>query len=297
MKLVKLTPTVTLLANAAPGVPVNVIQHEGVYYLPMFSMDLGAPVEDEDFDDAPATRKPAGKLAVSKSPAKPSVSRPSLKAMQGMLLPDLVELAKKAGVNLEELKAERKVARWSVVTLAKALDEIFDVPDNDDGEEESPAPRKGGKKTAANNDDKEQFLTILADLDSTEITEDEAAQKLQQLCGNKKVAKEIINVFQDDASITTEDLWEKYAEHFDGTESAPVSKPAGKSPKGAAKPVAVDPEDLEEGDSVRAYWDAEEQWFKGTVTGFDDDEQPIISYEDGTEAAYDPEQISQIEKY
>jgi hypothetical protein len=307
MKKIKLTAKSAVIINTAPGTEVGALVHEGIVYFPAFTLPEAGDDSGEEDAPARATKPAAAPPARATKPEKsapaakaaPAGDLPSLAEMKKMALPDLVALAEENGIDLDALKAEHKVTRWSNVTLSKALDTAF--ADLDSGaEEDAPAPemkaRKGGKADSTN----KQFVRILNELDSQDIEEEDAERQLGNLLDDDDAAAAIVSAFMEDTKADAEALYERY-EAGEFTESKKKAAPAARGKAAPAKPVGkkkeatVEVEDLNEGDRVEVYWDDQEDWFPGEVVGFEGD-MPIIAYDDDTESTYDPELSSKIRR-
>lgn len=315
MRKQTITAQAALIVQIAAGTEVEAIVHGGLLYVPVMSYpdvegtsDTAAPSAPKGSTSKPAApAKPASKPVAAKAPAAAD-DLPSLKEMQAMTLPDLLALAKREDIDVEALKAEHKVTRWSVVTLSKALDEAFADSDGADVGKKAMTVTKGGKANSAD-PDKEEFDAIFNDLDGNAITEDEAVARLTTLCDNEDVASQIVGTFMDNDKLTIDELYDEYQEALEGgskkksTPAKSSSKPAGKSaapaksPVGKGKSKAVEPEDLEEGDKIRGFWDNEDAWFEGEVVGIDSESAlPIIAWEDETEGVLDTDEVSKLER-
>ena len=291
MKIGKIKPAATLVAQFAAGVEVTAIQHEGKMFLPVVGMG------EFETSDVP-TEEPK----VSKdSPAKAE---------------------KVAAVETHSSYTKDELMEMSIKDLTKILKDEFDVDPNDyDGKNTNKklrdliidAQKKGASKKSEEEVAKDESETADELVDQVaELLEDfDSGSK-----GKKKVITSICNLvddadedavaalvdkFEDDADADLDKMAEKIAGVLGGEsskddeeeeEEKPAPKKSKKSPKKEENLVEVD--DLKVGDRVSVWWDDDNQeWFDGEVSSIKKG-KVIIAYDDDTEEVIDPEVHTKI---
>ena len=107
---------------------------------------------------------------------------------------------------------------------------------------------------------------------------------------------ELVEKFEDDADADLDEMAEGIAKILNGEKEKPAPKKSSKrSPKKKDEDL-VAPEDLEVGDRVSVWWnDDNQEWFDGEVKSIKKG-KVIISYDDDTEDAIDPEVHTKIKR-
>ena len=295
MKIGKIKPAATLVAQFAAGVEVDAIQHEGKMFLPVVGMgdfeSTGGKVEDDSVEEVP-TKKPA-----KKTPAKETKSEET-----------------------EETReyTEDELMEMNVKELTNILKKEFDVDPNDyDGKNTNKKLRglildaqedteDDDSKGGASDELTEKVASILEDFDSGAKNKKKTIASICKLSddADEDAVADLVDKFEEDADADLDKMAAKIVASFGGAaekddddEDEEEEKPSNKSPKSKKKKEnLVDVDDLEVGDRVSVWWDDDNQeWFDGEVKSIKKG-KVTIAYDDDTEEVIDPEVHTKIKR-
>lgn len=308
MKLGKVKPTATIVAQFAAGVEVDSIQHDGKVFLPV--MDLG------EFGSVESSPEPGKKSETSSRPApkeKPEETKKVYTEDELMEIPskDLVKILKNDfGINPDDYDGKN--------TNKKLRDLILDAQENggasddagDDTEEED--TKKGKKPAKSKKDDDEddnedegkkddddiidQVATILEDFDSGAKNKKKTISAICALTEDEIDEDKVVSLvdeFEEDGEADLDEMAEKIADVLAGKKEKKDKRPT-KTKK--EKEELVDADDLEVGDRVSVWWDDDNQeWFDGEVESIKKG-KVTIAYDDDTTAVLDSKVHTKIKR-
>ena len=303
MKIGKIKPAATLVAQFAAGVEVDAIQHEGKMFLPVVGMgdfeSKGGKDEDDSVEEVPA-KKPA-----KKTPAKETKLEETEEARE---------------------YTEDELMEMSAKELTNILKKEFEIDPNDyDGKNTNKklrglildAQADGGEDNEAGSDDEEEETSddltnkvadLLEDFDSGAKNKKKTIAAICKLTddADEDAVADLVDKFEDDADADIDKMAAKIAKALGGSEDnsseddddEEEEKPKKKSPKSKKnkKEDLVDVDDLEVGDRVSVWWDDDNQeWFDGEVSSIKKG-KVTIAYDDDTEEVIDPEVHTKIKR-
>lgn len=305
MKVTKIKPIATVVAQFAAGIEVEAISHEGKMFLPV--MNLSALVSgDNDTEDAPAPsageEKPAPtttkKGKTEKKPAAPANDEGegdyTEKELMDMPTKELIKILKdEFGIDPNEYDGKN--------TNKKLRDLILDAQENGgagDGDENNGDDSENGDE---NGDDEGGIADKVAEL--LEAYDAGEKNKKSVIAAIKKLATEdyeeadvldLIQEFDDDTEADIDEIAEKIARVLEGKKATKSKKAPKKSKKGDDEDELVEVSDLKVGDRVSVWWDDDNQdWFDGEVKSIKRG-KVTIAYDDDTEDVIDPEVHTKI---
>ena len=287
MKIGKIKPAATLVAQFAAGVEVEAIQHEGKMFLPVVGM---------------------GSFETTEAPEEKSSSKP---------LKEVPTKSKETSSKEEAHEyTEDELMEMSVKDLTNILKDDFDVDPNDyDGKNTNKKLRglildaQDGKTDSTESDDlTEKVAELLEDFDSGAKNKKKTVAAICKLVddADKDAVVDLVDNFEDDADADIDKVAAKIARVLDGDskkdddadDEEEEEKPKKKSPKSkkTKKEDLVDVDDLEVGDRVSVWWDDDNQeWFDGEVKSIKKG-KVTIAYDDDTEEVIDPEVHTKIKR-
>ena len=310
MKIGKIKPAATLVAQFAAGVEVDAIQHEGKMFLPVVGMgdfeSTGGKVEDDSVEEVP-TKKPANETPAKETPAKETPAKET----------------KSEDEDAREY-TEDELMEMNVKELTNILKKEFDVDPNDyDGKNTNKKLRglildvQEGKTSSDDEDTKdddskggasdeltEKVASILEDFDSGAKNKKKTIASICKLSddADEDAVADLVDKFEEDADADLDKMAAKIVASFEGDtdkddEDEEEEKPSKKSPKSKKKKEnLVDVDDLEVGDRVSVWWDDDNQeWFDGEVKSIKKG-KVTIAYDDDTEEVIDPEVHTKIKR-
>lgn len=296
MVIGKIKPTATIVAQFAAGVEVEAIQHEGKMYLPVVGM--GEFSTKEDIPARPAAPAPS-KLAPAKEekPATASDKSYTKEELMDMESKELVKICKEEfGINPDDFdgKNTNKKLRGLILDAQKNGDVKKDETEGDGDEK----PVNEDSNDGGNDELIDQVAEILEDFDAGKKNK---KKTISAICGlvddaDEDAITELVEKFEDDADADLDEMAEGIAKILNGEKEKPAPKKSSKrSPKKKDEDL-VAPEDLEVGDRVSVWWnDDNQEWFDGEVKSIKKG-KVIISYDDDTEDAIDPEVHTKIKR-
>lgn len=296
MVIGKIKPTATIVAQFAAGVEVEAIQHEGKMYLPVVGM--GEFSTKEDIPARPAAPAPS-KLAPAKEekPATASDKSYTKEELMDMESKELVKICKEEfGINPDDFdgKNTNKKLRDLILDAQKNGDAKKDETEGDGDEK----PVNEDSNDGGNDELIDQVAEILEDFDAGKKNK---KKTISAICGlvddaDEDAITELVEKFEDDADADLDEMAEGIAKILNGEKEKPAPKKSSKrSPKKKDEDL-VAPEDLEVGDRVSVWWnDDNQEWFDGEVKSIKKG-KVIISYDDDTEDAIDPEVHTKIKR-
>lgn len=296
MVIGKIKPTATIVAQFAAGVEVEAIQHEGKMYLPVVGMGEFSTKEDIPARPAaPAPSKPAP--AKEEKPATASDKSYTKEELMDMESKELVKICKEEfGINPDDFdgKNTNKKLRDLILDAQKNGDVKKDETEGDGDEK----PVNEDSNDGGNDELIDQVAEILEDFDAGKKNK---KKTISAICGlvdyaDEDSITELVEKFEDDADADLDEMAEGIAKILNGEKEKPVPKKSSKrSPKKKDEDL-VAPEDLEVGDRVSVWWnDDNQEWFDGEVKSIKKG-KVIISYDDDTEDAIDPEVHTKIKR-
>ena len=290
MKIGKIKPAATLVAQFAAGVEVDAIQHEGKMFLPVVGMgdfeSTGGTVEDDSVEEVPA-KEPA-----KKTPAKETKSET------------------KEDEETREY-TEDELMEMSAKELTNILKKEFEIDPNDyDGNNTNKKLRGlilDAQADGGNSDDlTNKVADLLEDFDSGAKNKKNTIAAICKLTddADEDAVADLVDKFEDDADADIDKMAAKIAKALGGSEDnssddddeEEEEKPKKKTPKSKKKENLVDVDDLEVGDRVSVWWDDDNQeWFDGEVSSIKKG-KVTIAYDDDTEEVIDPEVHTKIKR-
>lgn len=300
MVIGKIKPTATIVAQYAAGIEVDAIQHEGKMYLPIVGMG-DFLVKDEE---------PAKPTTQSTTPEKGAADSGKTKYTKDELMDmdskELLKICKdEFGINPDDFDGKNTHKKLRDLIL-NSQDESSDEKSSDDEEEEKTLAKSQKKSVKKSNDDDEakdlteQVAEILEDFDAGKKNK---KKSISAICGlvddaDEDKVIELIDNFEEDASADLDEVAEKITKVLNGEveDKSEKKAPAKRGTKKSKDEDLVDVEDLEVGDRVSVWWDDDNQdWYDGEVKSIKKG-KVIISYDDETEEAIDPEVHTKIKR-
>ena len=305
MKIGKIKPAATLVAQFAAGVEVDAIQHEGKMFLPVVGMgdfeSTGGKVEDDSVEEVP-TKKPANETPAKETPAKETKSEDedareyTEDELMEMNVKELTNILKKefdVDPNDYDGKNTNKKLRGLILDVQEGKTSSDDEDTKDDDS-------KGG----ASDELTEKVASILEDFDSGAKNKKKTIASICKLSddADEDAVADLVDKFEEDADADLDKMAAKIVASFEGDtdkddEDEEEEKPSKKSPKSKKKKEnLVDVDDLEVGDRVSVWWDDDNQeWFDGEVKSIKKG-KVTIAYDDDTEEVIDPEVHTKIKR-
>mgnify|MGYP000042672404 CR=1 FL=1 len=306
MKIGKIKPAATLVAQFAAGVEVDAIQHEGKMFLPVVGMgdfeSTGGKVEDDSVEEVPA-KKPAKKTPAkeTKSEAKEDeetreYTEDELMEMSAKELTNILKKEFEIDPNDYDGKNTNKKLRGLILDAQADGGKSDDDEDGSDEEEET------------SDDLTNKVADLLEDFDSGAKNKKKTIAAICKLTddADEDAVADLVDKFEDDADADIDKMAAKIAKALGGSEDdssddddeEEEEKPKKKSPKSkkTKKEDLVDVDDLEVGDRVSVWWDDDNQeWFDGEVSSIKKG-KVTIAYDDDTEEVIDPEVHTKIKR-
>ena len=303
MKIGKIKPAATLVAQFAAGVEVDAIQHEGKMFLPVVGMGdfeaTGGKVEDDSVEEVPA-KKPAKKTSAkeTKSEETEEIHEYTEDELMEMSPKELTNILKKEfeiDPNDYDGKNTNKKLRGLILDAQEKI--LSDDADEDTEDDDS----KGG----ASDELTEKVASILEDFDSGAKNKKKTIASICKLSddADEDAVADLVDKFEEDADADLDKMATKIVASFGGAaekdddDEDEEEKPSEKSPKSKKKKEnLVDVDDLEVGDRVSVWWDDDNQeWFDGEVKSIKKG-KVTIAYDDDTEEVIDPEVHTKIKR-
>lgn len=300
MKVGKLKPTATLVAQFPAGVEIESIQHDGRMFLPVLTLGEFA------VEDAPESAEESEPKPTQKGSAKGKVKMYTEKELMEMSTKDLTKILAKMGVDPDDFdgKNTNKKLRNLILDNQEEAEESEEQEEQEE-QEETPAkkPAKSKKSSKDEDDDDEdnedspvaKVTSILEDFDSGKKNKKKTVAAIVDVLGDvdsDKVAS-LVDDFTDDSDADMDEFAQKIVDTFT-KKSKSAKKPAKKSKK--EEDELVDVEDLKKGDRVSVYWDDDNKdWFDGTVASVKKG-KVVIDYDDDTSEPIDPEVHTKIKR-
>lgn len=297
MKIGKIKPAATLVAQFAAGVEVIAIQHEGKMFLPVVALG------EFETSDVP-TETTSTKKTTTEAPSKKEVVTNDDEETRNYTKDELMEMSTKDLTKI--LKDDFGIDPNSYEgknTNKKLRDLILDAQKNgveasdDDAAKDDDAEEEKGEKS---NSLADKVADLLEDFDSGTKSKKKV---IASICGlvddaDEDAVADLVDKFEDNADADIDEMAEKIAKALDGEtsdEEEEEKKPSKKStPKKSKKEKLVDVDDLEVGDKVSVWWDDDNQeWFDGEVSSIKKG-KVTIAYDDDTEEVIDPEVHTKI---
>lgn len=299
MKIGKIKPAATLVAQFAAGVEVDAIQHEGKMFLPVVGMgdfeSTGGTVEDDSVEEVPA-KKPAKetKSETKEDEETREYTEDELMEMSAKELTNILKKEFEIDPNDYDGKNTNKKLRGLI------LDAQADGGNSDDDE-------AGSDDEEETSDDlTNKVADLLEDFDSGAKNKKKTIAAICKLTDNadEDAVADLVDKFEDDADADIDKMAAKIAKALGGSEDnssddddeEEEEKPKKKTPKSKKKENLVDVDDLEVGDRVSVWWDDDNQeWFDGEVSSIKKG-KVTIAYDDDTEEVLDPEVHTKIKR-
>lgn len=312
MKLGKIRPTATIVAQFAAGIETDAISHDGRIYLPISTVPTFAEAEDDEEDPEPAApkkEKAAPKKETKEAPAA-KVKQYTEDEMMDMESKELEKILKKEyGINPDDYEGKntnKKLRKLILEAQEKAADGgAEEDPDEGEDDDDNDTKKKPAKKESKESDDLASKIgDLLEDFDAGKRNKKKTIKAICDLAEDADTDKvtELVDQFESDTDVDLDEIAENIAAVLNGEEpeedEEEEEKPAKKSPKKGGKKdeklVAV--EDLEVGDRVSVYWDDDNKdWFDGEVKSIKKG-KVTIAYDDDTEDVIDPEVHTKIRR-
>lgn len=299
MKLGKIRPTATVVAQFTAGVEIETIVHEGKLYLPVTTLPEFAEVADDD-EPEPAPKPKKEKPSDTKE-APAAAKKYTEDEMMDMESKELERILKdEFGVNPDDFAGKN--------TNKKLRKLILEAQEKDAAK---PAPKKEdeGEDEDDENDSKGDELTnkvgdLLEDFDAGKRNKKKTIAAICDLVEDADTDKvtELVDQFESDTDADLDEIASQITAVLKGDDDGDEDededeKPAKKEPKeGGKKEKLVKAEDLEVGDRVSVYWDDDNKdWFDGEVKSIKKG-KVTIAYDDDTEDVLDPEIHTKIRR-
>lgn len=306
MKIGKIKPAATLVAQFAAGVEVAAIQHEGKMFLPVVGMGDFESTGGEDEDDSPdevLTKKPAKKF-----PAKETTSEAQEdEETRDYTEEELMEMSTKELTNILKKDFEIDPNDYEGKNTNKKLRGLILDAQADGGNSDNDEAVSNDEETTSD-DLTDKVAELLEDFDSGAKNKKKTIAAICKLTddADEDAVAELVDKFEDDADADLDKMAAKIAKALGGSEDnasddeeeEEEEKPKKKSPKSkkTKKENLVDVDDLEVGDRVSVWWDDDNQeWFDGEVSSIKKG-KVTIAYDDDTEEAIDPEVHTKIKR-
>lgn len=310
MKVGKMKPTATLVAQFPAGVEIESIQHDGRMFLPVLTLGEFAA------EDAPESAEEPETKPTKEGSAKGKVKMYTEKELMEMSTKDLTKILAKMGVDPDDF--DGKNTNKKLRNLILDNQEEAEESEEQEEQEETPAkkPAKSKKSSKDEDDDEDEdddkdegdddneddedspvakVTSILEDFDSGKKNKKKTVAAIVDALGDvdsDKVAS-LVDDFTDDSDADTEEFAQKIVDTFN-KKSKSAKKPAKKFKKDEDE--LVDVEDLKKGDRVSVYWDDDNKdWFDGTVASVKKG-KVVIDYDDDTSEPIDPEVHTKIKR-
>jgi hypothetical protein len=293
MKLGKVKPTATVVAQFPAGLEVEAIQHEGKVFLPVMSMG--------DFAESNEPKTTTAKSAPEAAPEEKEVPSYTEDELMEKSVKELTKILKdEFGIDPADYEGKN--------TNKKLRELILDAMEGgEEPEDDSAEDVEDEEETAVDETVVETVVKILEDFDSGTLNKKKTISKLVALGDevDEDAVAGIIDNFEGDESIEIDDVAEQLAAVISGeTKKKVVEKPKSKGKeKSTKKPKEelVELEDLEEGDKVSVYWagDDFDEWYNGEVKSIKKTRKGLavtVAYEDDTEDVIDPEVHTKIKR-
>lgn len=298
MKKVKFTPVAALVISLTEGVEVEtIVDEQGVLFVPMANM--GAFLGGGKQPVATSTTTTASAGASNTAASEPQDSKfaeyltwTEEDMRDNMETKDLEKVCIKLNIDIPtegkntNMKFRKLILDWQKKSKSK-------------GSETAATPTGGGAAKPAGS--LKKIEAVLADVDSTTLTQDEGEEELLKLVttkADKTAVRKLYQEFIDDSELDVADVAKSIAEVVDGDSGEPKegAKPTGRGAgKSAVKLLTTldEYDTLKEGQRVSVYWEDEEAWFNGEVAEHTDD-GVLIAYDDETEGVLDDTNTSKV---
>ena len=298
MKIGKIKPAATLVAQFAAGVEVEAIQHEGKMFLPVVGM---GSFETTEVPEEKSSSKPLKEVPTKSKevPAKDEAREYTEDELMEMNVKELTNILKNDfDVDPNDYDGKN--------TNKKLRGLILDAQDGKTDSTES-ADEDGDDASKEESDDlTEKVAELLEDFDSGAKNKKKTVAAICKLVddADKDAVADLVDNFEDDADADIDKVAAKIARVLDGDskdddadDEEEDEKPSKKSPKSKKKKEdLVDADDLEVGDRVSVWWDDDNQeWFDGEVKSIKKG-KVTIAYDDDTEEVIDPEVHTKIKR-
>lgn len=304
MKIGKIKPAATLVAQFAAGVEVDAIQHEGKMFLPVVGMgdfeSTGGKVEDDSVEEVP-TKKPAKKTPAKETKSEAQEDEDAREYTED----ELMEMSPKELTNILKKEFEINPNDYDGKNTNKKLRGLIldaqekTLSDDDEDTEDDSKEEPSDELT-------EKVASILEDFDSGAKNKKKTIASICKLSddADEDVVADLVDKFEEDADADLDKMAAKIVASFGGAaekddddEDEEEEKPSKKSPKSKKKKEdLVDVDDLEVGDRVSVWWDDDNQeWFDGEVKSIKKG-KVTIAYDDDTEEVIDPEVHTKIKR-
>lgn len=301
MKIGKIKPAATLVAQFAAGVEVTAIQHEGKMFLPVVALG-----EFETSDVPTETTTP--KKTTTEAPSKKEVVTNDEEETRDYTKDELMEMSTKDltkilkddfGIDPNDYDGKNTNKKLRDLILDAQKNGVEASDDDDDAAKDDDAKEEKGEKS---NSLADKVADLLEDFDSGTKSKKKV---IASICGlvddaDEDAVADLVDKFEDNADADIDEMAEKIAKALDGEtsddeEEEEEKKPSKKStPKKSKKEKLVDVDDLEVGDKVSVWWDDDNQeWFDGEVSSIKKG-KVTIAYDDDTEEVIDPEVHTKI---
>ena len=313
MKIGKIKPTATVVAQFPAGLEVDAIQHEGRVFLPILSMgDFGV---SEDVPSSPV-HVPAKKVVKEVAPVEePEEEVPSYSEEELMekSVKELTKILKdEFAIDPSDYPGKNTNKKLRELILGASENSEDAEEDSDEPEEPKATPKSKSKKEADDDEDEDEdsaegssvlddVTKLLEDFDSGSLNKKKTIAKLVALGKDvdEDVVAGIIDNFESDDKLEIDTVAGQLSDVISGEAKKSSKKPSGgKKPK---KEVLVPVEELEEGDRVSVYWEGEDfnDWYDGEVKSIKKSRKGLavtIAYDDDTEDLIDPEIHTKIKR-
>lgn len=297
MKLGKVKPVATIVAQFAAGVEVDAIMHDGRIFMPVVGSAFlsDSALDDGDSEDEkPASPRSEKKPATKKDTPKDSSDKKyTEEELMDMDIKELTKILKGFDVDPNDFDGKNTNKKLRNLILEAQEGNLNDNEDEGDEESEDDSDEKNSSKKEGKLHDK--IAGILEDFDSGSRSKKKTVSDILSLTDEKVDEDDIIKVledFEEDGDADIDGTADKIEEILSGEKP---KKPAGKRGKKDAEKL-VDVADLEVGDRVSVWWDDDNQaWYDGEVKSIKRG-KVTIAYDDETEDVIDPEVHTKIKR-
>lgn len=302
MKIGKIKPTATVVAQFAAGVEVEAIQHEGKVFMPVIGLGEFATKESasEVSASAATTTKTESPISGEKPAPKKETNSESKEytedELMEMSVKDLSKICKELNVDPDEYEGKNTNKKLRNLILAAQAGEL-----DSDGEEDNDESEDAKEENADGKDSlTESVGSILEDFDAGKKNKKKTIAAILALAegADEEKVTELVDKFEEDADADLDEIAENIAKVLTAEpeeEEKPASKKSRKGKK-EEKEELVSADDLEVGDRVSVWWnDDNKEWFDGTVKSIKKG-KVVIAYDDDTEDAIDPKVHTKIKK-
>lgn len=296
MKVTKIKPIATVVAQFAAGVEVEAISHEGKVFLPV--MNLSALVSgDDDTDTAPSTHEekpePTKKGKTEKKPETTPTNEGGYTEKELMDMPtkELIKILKdEFGIDPNDYDGKN--------TNKKLRDLILDAQENgSDDKGKGDDDENGGDENDGEGSIADKVADLLEAYDAGEKNKKSVISAIKKLATEDYEEADVLDLiqeFDDDTEADIDEIAEKIARVLEGKKATKSKKAPKKSKKDDEDEELVEVSDLKVGDRVSVWWNDDNQdWFDGEVKSIKRG-KVTIAYDDDTEDVIDPEVHTKI---